>query len=149
MKLKYLSFILLCVIVSCGENEPDFIGTYRSTSLRDECPDISNNASVTSDENGICLAISGGEKCISLTLSISEDGSFTFITSQNTLMGGQRTNSTPNSQSGTYTTIQNEITLNPDNGVSIMMTLNDAENSLDWNVAVTNVGCNRIYKLDK
>lgn len=152
--LRHLPVSLILIagffILSCGGNDDnentnsDFVGSWVMTSIRDDCPDASNNVKVNAGQNGYCQnAGNGGEECIMLQLEINQDGSI-VLESQITLIAGSIvTPQSPTFSNGSYSTSENTIIATFSNGDVIAFKGNSSKTMLDWTISTTPAGCER------
>ena len=146
----YFIIIAGFFILSCGGDDDiedinsDFIGSWVMTSIRDDCPDASNNVKVNAGQNGYYQnASNGGKECIMLQLDINQDGSI-VLESQITLIAGSIvTPQSPTFSNGSYSTSENTIIATFSNGDIIAFMGNSSKTMLDWTISTSPSGCYR------
>ena len=144
-----ISIVLLLTVmtIGCGEDAPDYSGTYSVFSIRDECPDPADNVTVQAGADGICLGQSNNIECITFTLVLEMDNRFTFTSQRSIGAFGSLIPQAPKVQSGTYAIVDQTITMSPTGDTPFSIVADDSGLNLDWNITTTQQGCDRLYRL--
>lgn len=144
----WLSLVALLWACKKEEQAPDFTGSYLAISLRSECTNAAANKNYSaSAANEICLPSTGGQTCLTLTLILKEDKSYTLSAVTKTITNGV-TNTKSSTDVGTYTVSGNTFTMCTPSNSCFTITQTADKNEYDW-LSGTSNGCNSIYTFKK
>ena len=151
MKRNVILFLGLILFFACGEDGPDFeayAGSYTNESIRDECPDPSQNASVAADENGVCLLIDDNIQCQLVTLDLAVDGTYALTSQRSIEAFGSLIPQAPITDRGVYTIDENQLIFDMGTADEFSMAI-VSKSALDWEILTTTAGCSRMYRMSR
>ncbi|MDZ4707984.1 MAG: hypothetical protein SH818_06235 [Saprospiraceae bacterium] len=153
--MKVFAYFMLGIflVVSCTkEDEPvDYSGVYKSVKLRSECTESSKNVSRDFDAgtSELCNTVTGGQDCISLTITLKTDLTYTLQTKTREIRAnGGLVITKPATDNGTYTVVDQTLTLCTASNSCLTLKATGVAGELDWLVSNTN-NCNIIYTVRK
>lgn len=149
--MKNLIFLFtataILTLTSCSEDAPNFVGVFEITKQDFQCP--SQTFSFDAGSNGICIPSDDRETCIYWKYDIRLDGTYTESRISTNILGGIMFSS-PSSGDGTYTTIDNEISLTNENGSVTKLQIDELETELSGFIGEpTSEGCRLFSILSK
>lgn len=142
--------ILITLLWACQKEEkaPDFTGSYLAVSFRSECTNVASNKNYSaSAANDICVTSTGVQTCLTLTLILKEDKSYTLSAVTKTITNGVSNTKTA-TDIGTYTVSGNTLTMCTPSNSCFTITQTAVKNEYDW-LSGTSNGCNSIYTFKK
>lgn len=146
--LPLATCIILCSSCSSDDDPttavPDIIGTYTIESARDECPNSANNAMVDNAGIGICIA----GTCTQITQVFNVDGTYTYLQIDE-IDTGSIINTQRTEESGNYSISGMTLTTTSTDGLVTNQTIVNDGTFIDWVAAITDSGCDRIFRFSR
>lgn len=146
-----LSGVLLALLMTACKKEdqtPDFTGSYLAQVFRNECTNTASNTTINANAtNELCVASTGGQTCITLTLILKADNAYTLTSVTKTTTNGV-VNTKSATDVGTYTVAGTSITMCTPSNSCFTITQTTGPTEFEW-LASTSNGCNGIYILRK
>lgn len=141
---------LMMLIAACKKEEPapDFTGSYLALAFRNECTNAASNASINANAaNELCVASTGGQTCITLTLILKGDKSYTLTSITKTTTNGVVSTKSA-TDVGTFTVSGTSITMCTPSNSCFTITQATGPTEFEWLASNSN-GCKGIYTLRK